>query len=378
MHHNVFVTHQTSLVLSNSMLDSCATVDSFFTLYFTSGYKMTPPTPGSRSPALPPQSLELFRSPGSSGKGSPASPHLQELSPASSNGSYRAKLQQTSHGLYTAVGKPYALSTPSPSSPGQPYSLTNPSPTSPREREFPSVVRSASRKESFKGLQGPMLVGLERNVSGDSTTTSGSTASTGIVSLSVENSPVTQPAHMAGGVAVGQYPSPPATGSPSFSYSPASFTQPLPAAQVMSGGLVYQVDKSPTSPSGAVMLPPMAVMLGVPNTSPPLHHLPSPHPPPPPTEHLYTDRSKDAAKAEEVPEVLAPPPAFADASKGAEAIASTAQPAEHGHSYPSQSSHSSGAISSSSSYTQSGSIDSGHVLSDESSSTHHSAQVGFI
>lgn len=237
------------------------------------------------------------------------------------------------------------------------------------------MVRSASRKESFKGLQGPMLVSLEKNVSGDSTT-SGSTASTGIMSLSVENSPVTQPAHAAGGVQVGQYPSPPVTGSPSFSYSPAGFTQPLPT-QVMSGGLVYQVDKSPSSQAGAMMLPPMSMRLGVPNASPPVHPLPSPHPPPPPTEHLYTDRSKDAAKAEEAPEVLAPPPAFADAAKVAE-VPSTVKQGEHSHGYPSQSSHSSGAVSSCSSYAQSSSIDSGHVLSDESSSAQHSAQVRLI
>ncbi|KAK7104751.1 uncharacterized protein [Littorina saxatilis] len=341
-------------------------------------YKMTPPTPGSRSPALPPQSLELFRSPGSSGKGSPATPHLQELSPASSTGSYRAKLQQTTHSLYT---KPYVFPTPSPSSPGQPYSLRNPSPSSPREREFPSVARSASQKESFKGLHGPMLAGLERNVSGDSTATTGSTASTGIVALSVENSPVTQSEHggvqyasspvtQQGhvlGVSAGQYhpSSPKVTGTPSF-YSPASFSQALPG-QVMGtggvGGMVYQVE----SPSGQQTI---MGYLGVPSPSPPQHHLTTPHPPP-----MYTDRSKEV-KTEEVQEVLAPPPAFADASsRVGEAGGSCVKQVEHSHGCPSHSSHSSGAVSSNSSYTQGGSIDSGHVLSDiDSSSAHHSAQ----
>ncbi|KAK7506980.1 hypothetical protein BaRGS_00001831 [Batillaria attramentaria] len=384
-------------------------------------YKMTPPTPGSRSPALPPQSLELFRTPGSSGKGSPASPHLQELSPASSTGSYRAKLQQTTHSMFAAVGKtqPYGAPTPSPSSPGQPYAISSSASSSPREwGDVPSVARNASRKESFKSLQGPMLVTLDRNVSGDSTTTSGSTASTGVVALSVENSPVTQPAHVCAGV--GQYPSSPMTGSPSFSFgshAPASFAQ----AQAVSGGAVqYPVDKSLSPKTGAVMLPLMS-RLTVPDTSPPLHHLPhaehlytdrsdqlsvtpqehlytdrSDHLQTTPAEHLYTDRSDhltpaaaehvytdrgDAAGAEPL-EVLAPPAAFADTHSCGDAVgnlplAQHTDPQASVQLAPSHSSHSSGvaASSSSSDYVQvhGGSTDSGNVLSD-CSSVHHSAQ----
>lgn len=365
-------------------------------------YKVTPPAPGSHSPALPPQSLELFRTPGSSGKGSPASPHLQELSPASSNGSYRAKLQQTTHTLYTGKVPSYGVSVPSPSSPGQ-YGLASSASSSPRDwGDVPSVARSASRKESFKGLQGPMLVTIDRNLSGDSTTTSGSTASTGVVALSVENSPVSQPVHI-----VGQYPSSPMTGSPSFTFgghASTSFTQPLPPhSQVVNTGAVqYPVDKSPSPKSGAVMLPPLMSRLTVPDTSPPLHHLAnaptehlytdrSDHLSSAPAEHLYTDRSQHTLGAAERlyaqivgenHEVLAPPPAFADTKNMAEltAGAGLSQTDQQMYIYgaPSHSSHSSGVAAGSigSDYTQvhGGSTDSGNVLSDCSSSAHHSAQ----
>lgn len=384
-------------------------------------YKMTPPTPGSRSSALPPQSLELFRSPGSSGKGSPAASHLQELSPASSTGSYRAKLQQTTHNMYTAPSKSYGVPASSSSSPGQPYGLSSSASSSPREWGDVALGRSVGRKESFKGLQGPLLVALDRNVSGDSTTTSGSTASTGVVALSVENSPVTQPAHVCGGV--GPYPSSPMTGSPTFSFcshAPSTFVQALPPHSHIgpSGAVQYTTDKSPSPKSGGVMLPLMA-RLTVPDTSPPLPHVsaehlytdrsdhlsttpaPSDHlytdlPPTAPIDHLYTDRSDhllpanidclytDSANmaAADTPEVLAPPAAFADSSSVGKATATpelvlSDEEQASAHVSLSHSAHSSGAAASisGSDYTQfhGGSTDSGNVLSD-CSSTHHSAQ----
>ncbi|KAL8590064.1 hypothetical protein ACOMHN_034295 [Nucella lapillus] len=436
-------------------------------------YKMTPPTPDCHSPALPPQSLELFRSHGSTGKGSPASTQLQELSPPSSGGSYRAKFQQTSHTLYTSMGKTYTLPTPSPSSPGQPFSILNSSPSSPphHEKELASVGRSASRKESLKG--GGVLMNVERNVSGDSTTTSGSTASTGVVALSVESSPITPPAHTGPGVPltppahvgvpIPQYPnSSVVTGSPSYSYSPASFSQTLPPPTVVGGGLMYPVDSAVVAPSssqpGAMMLPPMMARLGLSSTSPPVHPLSSPHTPPTMLEHLYTDRSNNnEPRVEDVQEILAPPPAFADAIMMSERVGGGGVGQDHqaimmservggggvgggvgldhqamvmservggggvgggvgpdhqaivmservggggvgpdhqamvmservggggegvdhhAHSFPSQSSSSqgSGAVHSGGSFSQGGSIDSGHVLSDESNSTQHSAQ----
>jgi hypothetical protein len=374
------------------------------------GYKMTPPTPGGRSPALHPQSLELFRASG--GKGSPGPLHLQELSPASSGGSYRAKM-----GLY--AGKGYPFSQPSPSSPGQPYTLGsgNPSPSSPREGGVPvgglpiSVARSPSHKETFAktaagshldafGKAG-MLVNVERNVSGDSTTTSGSTASAGVASLSVENSPVTQPAH--GAYSAGGSPVAGGSGvSPSFSYSPASYMHQTGVGGV--GAFTYHhamVEQSSSSSGqmGAAAMLPLKMRIGMagsaaspPSAHPHSHHYPTPaHPPQPshhahslssPREHhLYTDRSKEIEfrlskeaelriKKEEigVESVLAPPPAFADALPTGEGC-----PMCPSHS---QSSQSSGVVSSSSSYAQGGSMDSGHVLSDESScSAQHSAQV---
>ena len=330
---------------------------------------MTPPVPSSSSAAPPSQSLELFRCQGSGGKGSPGSPHLQELSPASSNGSYRAKLQQTSHSLYGSGGKTYTLPTPLSFVPGQTYSRASPSPSSPLEREFPAEGRSAGGKESFKGLQGALLASMERKVSVDSTTTSGSTASGGVATVSVESSPAVQ--HVTGGVQAVQYLPSSAAGSPSFSYCPASFTPPLPVP-VMGGGLMYQVDAAPPSQGTSLMVPPMA-QLGVPDSQTlPLHHLAaSSHLAPLPlAEHLYADCSTTEATEDSTQDLSGAP-----ASLTGEMVSPFVS-GEHGQGFLSQCVPSSGVVSSSSSsYTQGGSIDSGHVLSDESSSAHHSAQV---
>ncbi|XP_076442408.1 uncharacterized protein LOC143281214 [Babylonia areolata] len=396
-------------------------------------YKMTPPTPGSHSPALPPQSLELFRAAGGSsgGKGSPATtttPLLQDLSLANSNnttssssssgggGSYRAKFQQTCHALYSSLGggMSYALPpTPSPSSPppAQPFSLlATPSPpsSSPRDKEVAGMVGwggmvVAPWKESVGGGGGGMAAMLG-NVSGDSTTTSGSAASTGgVAALSVENSPVVAQPSPHHRPPPPQYPAgspPPPSSSSSTSYSPASFatqTLPLSSAVVVEGGVgggvMYPVDPSPPS-----SLPPLMARLGLSNPSPSSssghhHHHHHHHLPPPPQvgEHLYTDRGKVEGRVEDVQEILAPPPAFADPavvmvmSEGAlpSVVSDSGVGSGGGHSLPppaprpSQSPHcgSGGTVSSGSSYnTQGGSIDSGHVLSEESSSTQHSAQ----
>ena len=223
-------------------------------------------------------------------------------------------------------------------------------------------------------MPAPMLLNVERNTSGDSTTTSGSTASTGIVVVSVENSPAPQPVN--GNPVITQPSSSVAARSPSFTYPTAGFANAL-SNPALGGTFVFQGESLTPSQTGAIMLPAHVPVsrLDVPSTSPPRHHLPSPqtHPPLPPVEHLYTDRSK----AEEMQEVLPPPLAFADTVM-ASGMASTGVLVDHGHGYPSQSSHSSGALSSSSSFTQGGaggSMDSGHVLSDESSSAHHSTQV---
>lgn len=335
---------------------------------------MTPPTPGSRSTVLPPQTLELFRSPGSSGKSSPSSTHGQELSPVSSNGSYRAKLHQTTHTLYCG-GKPqsYMLPTPSPSSPAQPYSLPTPSPSTPHERDF-TVTRSASCKENFKGFQGSMLVG-ERNVSGDSTATASSTTSTGVVSLSVENSPVVQPANLSAGASggMGQYGKSPMSGSPKFCLGnpvSSSFPSTLPPASPMSSsGLMpsFQVDKTAAPLVHSVM-----AQLTVPDTSP-HHHLGTTLP----TEHLYTDRTD--LKQQDVQETLIPTHAFTDISKAVD-LSSTnkimgvqsEQKRSNGLPQVCNVGASSGVLYV---HNQGGSVDSGNVLSDDSSSVHHSAHV---
>lgn len=269
-----------------------------------------------------------------------------------------------------------------------------------------SLARRAGCTDSLpEGLSGT-LVNMDRNLSGDSTATSGSAASAGMVSLIVDNSPVTQPAHLGG---TGQHNvngAPSGGGSPSFSYSPASYAcqQQQQQSSVCGGGggaFMYQHRgvEPPHKGVGGPLLPATMMRLGAANSTavPSLHghcHLggPSSHyrtaVPSPRERRLYTDRSEEAEldnmqREEEVAAlgeaVLAPPPGFADSGPRVDLMGSS-----RGHSSRSSgavsrghSSQSSGAVSSSSSCTQGGrdSIDSGHVLSDDSTcSARHSAQ----
>ncbi|KAL8610960.1 hypothetical protein ACOMHN_042576 [Nucella lapillus] len=272
-------------------------------------YKLTPPTPSGINPPLPPQSLDLIPSPrSSSGKGSPASPpHLQELSPASSSGSYRAKLPHATPAA-PYPGKQFAL--PLAPSPGKTYSR---SPSSPREWEpLPGVVKSGSCQESsFKGVQGGAQPCPEKpNLSADSSTTSGSSTTT--VALSVENSPPVT-STVAATAWVPQTSQPPASAHPgsahpgsavgrstSFSYAPVRVPQ-VPPAVVLGSSLIHPGKQSSSLPAGCMMYPGGLSRLET---------LPT-------TGHIYTDvGSSGVCKVEERKDF---PPPLAELGEGARA-----------------------------------------------------------
>ncbi|XP_046351374.1 uncharacterized protein LOC124131899 [Haliotis rufescens] len=110
-------------------------------------YKQTGMSSVNRSPVLPPHSLELYKPPASrtSSGHSPTggSMALPELSPVSSNGSYRAKLQQQQQVLFpTRV-------------PGYPRHLSS---SSAEDKTSQPVSRSTSLGDSFKAMQTQLQV----------------------------------------------------------------------------------------------------------------------------------------------------------------------------------------------------------------------------
>ncbi|CAL1526866.1 unnamed protein product [Lymnaea stagnalis] len=107
-----------------------------------SSFKQSPQS-NKTSPNQVPHSLELVKTDVSS----------QELSPTSSNGSWRARHSQTAAYLMGTTGLPLT----SPTTPTYDFS------------SYPGVRRSGGRKDSFSKLaQGSLLSSVDRNTSGDS------------------------------------------------------------------------------------------------------------------------------------------------------------------------------------------------------------------